>query len=64
MNILHQKYWFSNVLVEPLTLSTPTHKPRSVSAYGRRRGSVAGSNSIHDFKSVKNDGTRANWYIN
>ena len=56
MHVTTLQYMIILISVEPLTLSTPQHKPRSVSAYGRRRGSVAGAHSVHDFKTVKNDG--------
>ena len=36
-----------------MTLSTPQHKPRSVSAYGRRRTSMGSSHTVSDFSQVK-----------
>ena len=48
-------YFLNCLIVEPLTLSTPTHKPRSVSAFGRRRPSVSGSQSVHDFQHLQKD---------
>ena len=46
-----------------MTLSTPQHKPRSVSAYGRRRTSMGSSHTVSDFQQVKhdrNDGNNVN----
>ena len=45
------------IIVEPLTLSTPTHKPRqprSVSAYGGRRR-PSGSQSVNDFQQLSSE---------